>query len=81
MTDTTRFDADTLYNYVFMALEKELGDTVQTNYLTDRVCDAVFDWLPKKGDLWLSSEDDYLYVHKGWELADGAPAGAVNRTA
>lgn len=60
------FDRDTLYNYVWDTLEKELGDCVKTDYLTDRICDAVSEWMPKRGDFWIT-DDKVLYVNKGWE--------------
>jgi hypothetical protein len=68
MTDFPRFDRDTLYNYVWDALEKELGDTTQTDYLTDRICDAVTEWVPKQGDFWLDEDSGMLWVNKGWEV-------------
>ena len=61
------FDRDTLYNYVWDTLEKELGDTTKTDYLTDRICDAVSEWVPKQGDFWLDDEG-VLRVNKGWEI-------------
>jgi hypothetical protein len=68
MTDCSKFDHDTLYNYVWGVLEKELGDTVATDALTDRICDAVMKWVPKQGDYWLNEDDGVLYVNKGWEV-------------
>jgi hypothetical protein len=68
MTDFPRFDRDTLYNYVWDTLEKELGDTTQTDYLTDRICDAVTEWVPKQGDFWLDEDSGMLWVNKGWEV-------------
>lgn len=71
----TMFDRDSLYNYIWFTLEKELGDCVKTDYLTDRICDAVSEWVPKKGDFWLNKDDGRLYVNKGWEdvLTSEAP--------
>ena len=63
------FDRDTLYNYIWFTLEKELGDCVKTDYLTDRICDAVSEWCPKQGDFWLNESDGRLYVNKGWQDA------------
>jgi hypothetical protein len=68
MPDFPRFDRDTLYNYIWGVLEKELGDTVATDALTDRICDAVTEWVPKRGDYWLNEDDGMLYVNKGWEV-------------
>jgi hypothetical protein len=68
MPDFPRFDRDTLYNYIWGVLEKELGDTVATDALTDRICDAVTEWVPKQGDFWLNEDDGILYVNKGWEV-------------
>jgi hypothetical protein len=72
MTNHENFDRDTLYNHIYFVLEKELGESVQVDYLTDRICDEVIDWVPKKGDFWLTEDGD-LYVNKGWE-AVGAEA-------
>ncbi len=68
MADFPRFDLDTLYNYIWGVLEKELGDTVATDALTDRVCDAVMEWVPKQGDFWLNENDGVLYVNEGWKI-------------
>ncbi len=68
MTDFPRFDRDSLYNYVYFVLEKELGDTIQTDELTDQICDAVSEWVPKKGDYWLEEPGGMLWVNKGWEV-------------
>jgi hypothetical protein len=68
MPDFPRFDRDTLYNYIWGVLEKELGDTVATDALTDRICDAVTEWVPKKGDFWLEEPGGMLWVNKGWEV-------------
>jgi hypothetical protein len=68
MSDFPRFDRDSLYNYIYYVVEAELGDTVRTDYLTDRICDAVTEWVPKQGDFWLSEDDGFLYVNKGWEI-------------
>ena len=68
MTDFSRFDRNTLYNYIWDVLELELGDGVHTDYLTDRICDAVADWVPKKGDFWLEESSGMLWVNKGWEV-------------
>ena len=62
------FDRDTLYNYIWDTLEKELGDNTKTDYLTDRICDTVSEWCPKQGDFWLNEDDGVLYVNKGWEI-------------
>jgi hypothetical protein len=66
--DFPRFDRDSLYNYIYFVLEKELGDTTQTDYLADQVCDAVAEWVPKQGDFWLNEDDGFLYVNKGWGI-------------
>jgi hypothetical protein len=68
MPDFPRFDRDTLYNYIYHVLEVEIGSSTQTDYLTDRICDAVTEWVPKKGDYWLNEDDGSLYVNKGWEI-------------
>lgn len=62
------FDRDSLYNYVWETLRDEIGDNTKTDYLTDRICDAVSEWVPKKGDFWLNEDDGVLYVNKGWEV-------------
>jgi hypothetical protein len=66
------FDRDTLWNQVYFALEKEIDDLVKVDYLTDRICDAVSEWVPKQGDFWLTPEGE-LYVHHGWH--EVTPAG------
>lgn len=60
-------DRDTLWNQVYFVLEKEIEDKVKVDYLTDRICDEVSEWVPKHGDFWLA-EDGVLYVNKGWEI-------------
>ena len=60
------FDRDSLYNYVWSTLRDEIGDNTKTDYLTDRICDAVSEWVPKHGDFWLNESDGMLYVDKGW---------------
>ena len=72
MTNFSRFDEDSLYNSLYPLLEKELGDTTQTDYLTDRICHAVSEWCPKQGDFWLTDEGK-LYVNHGWH--EVTPAG------
>jgi hypothetical protein len=74
MPDFPRFDQDSLYNFIYFTLEKELGRGAMVDYLTDRVCDAVSEWVPKKGDFWLNEDDGVLYRNKGWEVVTvGAP--------
>jgi hypothetical protein len=64
------FDRDTLWNYVYFALEKEWPDAHKSKVegATDRICDAVGEWLPKHGDFWLNESDGMLYVNRGWEV-------------
>jgi hypothetical protein len=62
------FDRDSLYNYVWRTLRDEIGDNTKTDYLTDRICDTVADWVPKQGDFWLNESDGMLYVNRGWEV-------------
>ena len=64
--DFPRFDHDTLYNYIWGVLEKELGNTIRTDELTDQICDVVMEWVPKHGDFWLD-DNGMLWVNKGWE--------------
>ncbi len=66
MPDFPRFDRDTLYNFVWDVVEKDLGDTIRTDELTDQICDAVMEWVPKHGDFWLD-DNGMLWVNKGWE--------------
>jgi hypothetical protein len=68
MPDFPRFDQDSLYNFIYFTLEKELGGGAMVDYLTDKVCDAVSEWVPKKGDFWLNEDDGILYQNKGWEV-------------
>jgi len=68
MTDFPRYNYDSLYKYVWSVLEDEIDDTYQVENLTNRICDVVASWCPKKGDFWLNEDDDFLYVNKGWEV-------------
>ena len=61
------FDHDSLYNYILRVLEDEFGDFPNNHNVTDRICDAVSEWVPKHGDYWLTDEG-VLYVNKGWEI-------------
>ena len=60
------FDRDSLHNYVWRTLRDEVGDNTKTDYLTDRICDAVSEWVPKKGAIWLTPEGN-LYINTGWK--------------
>ncbi len=68
MTDFPRFDRDTLYNSIWEVVGKKVGYGIYCYVLTDQVCDAVMDWVPKKDDYWLNEDDGVLYVNKGWEI-------------
>jgi hypothetical protein len=68
MTDFPRFDRDTLYNYIWDVVGKRVGYGIDCDELTDRICDAVMEWVPKEGDYWLNTDDGILYVNKGWEV-------------
>ncbi len=68
MTNFPRFDRDTLYNYVWEVVGKKVGYGIDCDALTDHICDAVMEWVPKKGDFWLEEESGILYVNKGWEI-------------
>jgi len=69
------FDRDTLWNYIYFVLETEIDDPVKVDYLTDRVCDEVSEWLPKLGDVWLTDEGE-TYVNQGWKsVASGKTLG------
>ena len=63
------FDRDTLWNYIYFALEKEWPDAHRSKIegATERICDAVSEWCPKQGDCWLDDEG-VLRVNKGWEI-------------
>lgn len=74
MTDFSSYDCDTLYNYIYIVLEAELGNSDRLDHLTDRISEIVNEWVPKKGDFWLNEDDGMLYVNKGWEVVTaGAP--------
>ena len=64
------FDRDSLYNYIFHTLADELPDAKNSGitYLTDKICDAVSEWVPKRGDYWLNEDDGFLYVNQGWKV-------------
>jgi hypothetical protein len=68
MTNFSKFDQDSLYNSVYFLLEGQLNDAFEIDYLTDRICHAVSEWVPEKGDFWLNKDDGVLYVNKGWEV-------------
>ena len=68
MPDFPRFDRDTLYNYVWETVGKKVGYGIDCDTLTDQICDAVTEWVPKQGDFWLEEESGILYVNKGWEI-------------
>jgi hypothetical protein len=68
MADFPRFDRDTLYNYIWEVVGKKVGYGIDCDALTDHICDAVMEWVPKKGDFWLEEESGILYVNKGWEI-------------
>ena len=72
MTDFSRFDEDSLYNSLYFLLEGQLNDAFEIDYLTDRICHAVSEWVPKRGDFWLTPEGK-LYVNHGWH--EVTPAG------
>ena len=69
MTDFPRFDYDSLFNYVWGVVGKKVGYGRDCDVLADEICDAVMEWVPKKGDFWLNEDDGFLYVNKGWEIA------------
>jgi hypothetical protein len=66
--DFSRFDRDTLYNYVWDVVGKKVGYGIDCDVLTDQICDAVTEWMPKKGDYWLEEPEGTLWVNKGWEV-------------
>jgi hypothetical protein len=68
MPNFPRFDRDTLYNYIWETVGKKVGYGIDCDVLTDQVCDAVMDWVPKKGDFWLDEDSGMLWVNKGWEI-------------
>jgi len=67
MADFPRFDRDTLYNYVWEVVGKKVGYGIDCDALTDHICDAVMEWVPKQGDFWLDDEG-VLRLNKGWEI-------------
>ena len=62
------FDRNTLYNYVWEVVGKKVGYGIDCDVLADQVCDAVMEWVPKKGDFWLEEPSGMLWVNKGWEV-------------
>lgn len=66
-------DRNSLYDNVWKILAESFGDSDETDYLTDRICDVVIEWVPKKGDLWMTEPDGKLYVNEGWELVTLEP--------
>jgi hypothetical protein len=67
MTDFPRFDYDTLYNYIWEVVGRRIGYGIDCDVLTDQICDAVMEWVPKHGDFWLD-DNAMLWVNKGWEV-------------
>ncbi len=68
MTDCSKFDRDTLYNYIWEVVGKRTGYGIDCDVLTDQICDAVTEWVPKQGDFWLDEKDGVLYVNEGWKV-------------
>ena len=68
MTDFPRFDRDSLYNYVWDVVGRRIGYGIDCDVFTDQICDAVTEWVPKKGDYWLNKDDGMLYVNRGWKI-------------
>jgi len=68
MTNFPRYDRDTLYNYIWEVVGKKVGYGADCDELTDRICDAVTEWVPKQGDFWLEEPGGMLWVNKGWEV-------------
>ena len=64
----TDFDRNTLYNYVWEVVGKKVGYGIDCDVLTDQICDAVMEWVPKKGDFWLEEPGGMLWVNRGWEV-------------
>ena len=62
------FDRNTLYNYVWEVVGKKVGYGIDCDVLTDQICDAVMEWVPKKGDFWLEEPGGMLWVNRGWEV-------------
>lgn len=71
------FDRDTLWNHIYFVLEKEISDPVKIDYLTDRICDAVSEWVPKQGDFWLDDEG-VLRVNQGWKIVTAEAPESLN---
>jgi hypothetical protein len=68
MPDFSCFDNDTLYNYVWSVVGKKVGYGADCDALTEQICDAVMEWVPKQGDFWLEEPGGMLWVNKGWEV-------------
>jgi hypothetical protein len=68
MTDCSKFDRDTLYDYVWEVVGRRIGYGIDCDVLTDQICDAVTEWVPKQGDFWLEEPSGTLWVNKGWEV-------------
>jgi hypothetical protein len=67
MPDFPRFDRDTLYNYIWEVVGQRVGYGIECDVFTDQICDAVMEWVPKKGDFWLD-DNGMLWVNRGWEV-------------
>ena len=68
MTDSPRFDRNSLYIRIWKTVGERVGYGIDCDTLTDKVIDIVNKCTPKKGDLWFNEDDGMLYVNKGWEV-------------
>ena len=67
MPNFPRFDRDTLYNYIWEVVGQRVGYGIDCDVLTDQICDAVMEWVPKHGDFWLDEDSGMLFVNRGWQ--------------
>ena len=68
MTDFTSSCRNSLYDRIWKVVGKKVGYGIDCDVLSDQICDAVTEWVPKQGDFWLNEDDGVLYVNKGWEV-------------
>ncbi len=68
ITDFTSSCRNSLYDRIWETVGPFVGYGIDCDVLTDQICEAVTEWVPKQGDFWLEEESGTLYVNKGWEV-------------
>ena len=65
-------DSEKLSKTIRSILIREWPNTSpdKADRVANRICDAVSEWMPKKGALWMTEPDGKLYVNQGWKLVE-----------